>query len=34
VDAVQAGVPEHEVALASTNAMVREIAKVLSRLSS
>jgi len=27
VDAVQAGVPEHEVAIASTNAMIREIAK-------
>lgn len=26
VDAIQAGVPEHEIALASTNAMVREIA--------
>ncbi len=27
VDAVQAGVPEHEVAMASTNAMIREIAR-------
>ncbi len=27
VEAVQAGVPEHEVAMASTNAMIREIAK-------
>ncbi|EFO33005.1 creatinase [Roseibium sp. TrichSKD4] len=27
VDAVKAGVPEHEVAIASTNAMIREIAR-------